>query len=90
MLPATLSGFCIALCSSHLVSRGLTLPLIDISVIYGTVLPRPSSNWRWACDLSPSDADAGCLLPAKKAREEAQRLCCVLEIEMRLCGGIWS
>lgn len=56
LLPSTLSGFCIALCSSHLASRALTLPLIDISVIYGPALPWPSSNWRWPCDLSLSDA----------------------------------
>lgn len=56
LLPATLSGFCIALCSSHLASRAPTLPLIDISVIYGTRLPWPSSNWRWACDSSPPQA----------------------------------
>lgn len=69
MLPATLSGFCIALWNSHLVSPGLTLPLIDIRVIYGALLPRPSSNWRWAFDLSLSDA-AGCLLLGKKRRRE--------------------
>lgn len=31
------------------------------------MLPRPSSDWRWACDLSLSDA-AGCLLLAKWGR----------------------
>lgn len=65
LLPAIWSGFCVALCRSHLVSRALTLPLIDISVIYGTLLPWPSSNWRWERDLSPANSTG-------KTSEEAQ------------------
>lgn len=37
----------------------MTPPLIDISMIYVTLLPWPSSNLRWECDISLPDA-AGC------------------------------
>lgn len=98
LLPAILSGFCIALCSSHLVSRALTLPLIDISVIYGTPLPWPSSNWRWECDLSPSNSTGKMSEEALTENETPSWVLALyfwawifslLCLEMNLCSGIW-
>lgn len=65
-------------------ATALTLPLIDISVIYGTPLPWPSSNCGWACDLSLSDA-AGCLLPEEASTKQASSEGPVFEWEYFLC-----